>query len=114
MRGYMTQKQIPDLVNLRRWCGEFVPYDTANDGFFEVKPGCLVKRYGTRKGFWVYHAVMVDPLKEVRPADELRDLVDNRSLEKLQEEAENAIKQLLVRAHLGDRKAIKKLVLTVC
>jgi len=43
-----------------------------------------------------------------RPVEEIGRLVDDRSLEELQEQAENALIQILYRAHCGDEMAVAK------
>lgn len=49
---------------------------------------------------------VLNPRDKLRPAQELRKLVDKRPTSQLKREAENALKQLLTRAHCGDTQAL--------
>lgn len=61
----------------------------------------------------LYRGAVLEPRDKPAPVEELAAHLDNRSVDELQESAEDALGQLLLRARCGDEKAIAKLTVTV-
>jgi hypothetical protein len=55
---------------------------------------------------------VLEPQAKLRPVEEIRRLLDKRPLADLKRQAEDALKQLLYRAHCGDAKAVVQYVRT--
>lgn len=87
------------------------PFDSA---FHQIRPGYLRKLYpSSKRAKRVYMGAVLEPRAKRRPIVEIAKLVDNRSLVELREQLDDAIKQMLYRAHCGDRKAILQHILCV-
>jgi hypothetical protein len=100
---------VPDLAELRPWCGVPQKLDSPISEFQQIRPGYERKVYctGAPKERWIYQGAVLQPYKARRPFQEIAALVDPRSLDEIQEQANAALEQILARAHCGDEQAIR-------
>src|SRR5438876_8694795 len=100
---------VPELAELRPWYGGFVPFNSPPvREWQQIRPGRQFRKYGSGapKGRWVYRGAVLQPHNKRRSTHEIAALVDKRSLEELNDLVQDAIKEILARAHCGDEKAI--------
>ncbi|MBU6400757.1 MAG: hypothetical protein KGS61_10590 [Verrucomicrobia bacterium] len=84
------------------------PYDGK---FHKVGPGRLRKRYPlSKKDRRIYMGAVLEPKDKLRPVEEIRRLVDTHPLGDVRRQADDALKQLLYRAHCGDAQALAQYV----
>ena len=104
-------------VELEKFC-VVQPYASAwlpphDDKWHQIRPGYSRKIYpNPKKSRRIYMAAVLEPRDEIRPVEEIAKLVDKRSLAQLQEQAADALKQMLYRAHCGDKEAIAEYLRT--
>jgi hypothetical protein len=84
------------------------PYDGK---FHEIGPGRSRKIYPlSKRDRRIYMGAVLEPRDELRPVDEIRRLLDNRPIEDLTGRADDALRQLLYRAHCGDGQALAQYI----
>lgn len=113
---------IPSLAQLREWefGGPVKPHDPPLDGH-QIGPKRFHKVYrSSQKELWLYRPTrrwhgkeLLPPAEQFRAVAEIAPLLDERPLEQLIEEVEGILKQLLHRAHRGDKRAIRLFTATV-
>lgn len=104
-------KPTPNDIDVESYC-VIQPYEKAwrppYDGMFhDLGPGHSRKVYPpSKKGRRIYMGAVLQPKDKLRPVEEISRLADKRSLVDLKRQADDALKQLLYRAHCGDTQAL--------
>jgi hypothetical protein len=85
------------------------PYDSK---FHKIRPGVLRKVYPqSKKGRRKYIGALLELGDELKSVKEIARLVDKRQLADIRERADDALTQMLYRAHCGDKKAMSQYIL---
>jgi hypothetical protein len=107
-RNPKPKQEIPSLAKLREMgCARPLPSKGSPEQAHQVRPGHWRKVYGrqNQQCRWVYMPIGIQE-KTLKPMTEIAALADKRTLDELTEHGEEALKQLLYRAHTGDERAI--------
>jgi len=99
---------IPSLTKLREMgFGARLAPQTQAQNWLQVRPGHQRKIYGgpAQKCRWVYMPKVIEG-EELKSQADIAALADARPLDDLVAQIEADMKQLLIRAHTGDRRAI--------
>lgn len=102
-------------IDLENYC-IVKPYESAwlppYDGkWHQTRLGRLRKVYPpSKKGKRIYMGAVLQPRGRVRPVEEIKKLVDKRPLSALQDQAKDALTQMLYRAHCGDAQALAQYI----